>query len=1293
MLSRLRLPGIPLKNNWCLVAVALLWLAGLNAAPKHFAELADSALAHQQPDAALAASAALPGDTSISATICANEFYVFDGDSINQAGQYSAVFTASDGSDSIVSLDLTVLPLLAGGEAVTICGGNAYTFDGQLLSQTGTYQAVLIGSNGCDSVATLELTVLPSVATKLDASICIGSHYIFQGDTLTASGIYTATFPAANGCDSLVVLDLDVVPFFDQNLSVSICAGESYIFGADTLDEAGVYVDSLTATGGCDSVVTLRLSVLPIASTFFEIGVCTGSSYIFQGDTLTQSGTYVESLTAVNGCDSVVVLALTVADYFDVLLETSICAGESYIFGNDTLRLPGVYTDSLTAAGGCDSTVTLTLSVLPVQTSTATATICAGDTLDVNGRSLTEAGVYDFILTGENGCDSTVTLTLSVLPTSATSLQATICKGETYDFNGDTLAAPGIYTQTLPAANGCDSTLTLTLTVLPTSATLLEATICDNEALDFNGDTLTTAGTYLYTFAAQNGCDSTVTLTLNVLPTSSDIVDAAICAGEIYVFNNDTLRTTGHYTYLFAAANGCDSTVTLVLDVLPAPATALADTICDTYAYPFNGQNLTMPGIYEAILTAANGCDSTVTLTLSVLPVQTSSFSVSTCAGTPYVFNNQALTQSGSFDFILGGANGCDSTVTVNLTVLPVPQTSVEASICAGDFYEYDGDTLSTAGAYTFKYVAANGCDSVVTVQLEARPLLSSDLNLSLCEGSSYLFGGDTLTASGIYTDTLSGSNGCDSIATLRLTFLPGFETKLEASICNGESYEFDGQNLTESGMYNLDLTATGGCDSLVTLTLTVLPLSSSTSTANICAGATYAFNGQNLTESGTYTATLIGANGCDSTAVLQLTVLSAITTNIAATLCFTETYPFNGDTLSASGNYTATLVGSNGCDSTVVLDLTVLPAQSSILSATICAGDAYEYAGDTLTAAGNYDFVLKGTNGCDSTVTLQLAVLPLAQGAFAAVVCEGKPFEYNGQVLSTSGTYSFTFPGAAANGCDSLVTLSLTIFPVIPPTEVAATVCAGQSYDFYGTVLTQSGNYTAQLPSATGCDSTIALALIVRPAISSVFTVGICTGDSYTFNGQSLSAPGTYSAVLPAANGCDSTVTLTLQVFAVNTAVTLQSSTLTAQAANASYQWINCNGNTPIAGATGVSYTPAASGDYAVAVTENGCTDTSACQFVQVVSAYEPLVGVEWSLLPNPASLHTTVVFQTALSETLWLQIYDPTGRLLRSQQVDTGTQQIELDLQGLPDGLLFVRLFDAQKATTTKGLVKAEN
>ncbi len=146
----------------------------------------------------------------------------------------------------------------------TICQGDSVLVVNIWFSQTGEYFISTLASNGCDSLVHLDLRVLPSLETNLTASICDGESYLFGNRTLTQSGAYVDSLQSISGCDSLVRLDLQVLPSLEANLTASICTGESYLFGNRTLTQSGAYVDSLQSISGCDSLVRLDLRVISL---------------------------------------------------------------------------------------------------------------------------------------------------------------------------------------------------------------------------------------------------------------------------------------------------------------------------------------------------------------------------------------------------------------------------------------------------------------------------------------------------------------------------------------------------------------------------------------------------------------------------------------------------------------------------------------------------------------------------------------------------------------------------------------------------------------------------------------------------------------------------------------------------------------------------------------------------------------------------------------------------------------------------------------------------------------------
>ena len=180
------------------------------------------------------------------------------------AGIYSYTFATADGCDSTVNVDLTILPVYDIAETVIICDGDTYTLpDGSSTSAAGDYVSNLTTGAGCDSVITTTIVVNELFATSLEPAICDDEFYTLPDGSLTASaGTYSFTLTATNGCDSAVTVDLTVYPTYATSFSASICSGDNYVLPDGTTlisPTAGSYPVTLTSVNGCDSVVTVNL--------------------------------------------------------------------------------------------------------------------------------------------------------------------------------------------------------------------------------------------------------------------------------------------------------------------------------------------------------------------------------------------------------------------------------------------------------------------------------------------------------------------------------------------------------------------------------------------------------------------------------------------------------------------------------------------------------------------------------------------------------------------------------------------------------------------------------------------------------------------------------------------------------------------------------------------------------------------------------------------------------------------------------------------------------------------------
>ena len=150
-------------------------------------------------------------------------------------------------------------------------------------------------------------------------------------------------------------------------------------------------------------------------------------------------------------------------------------------------------------------------------------------------------------------------------------------------------------------------------------------------------------------------------------------------------------------------------------------------------------------------------------------------------------------------------------------------------------------------------------------------------------------------------------------------------------------------------------------------------------------------------------------------------------------------------------------------------------------ISETLCYGDSYEWNGQVYAKSGEYSQTFTAANGADSIVTLNLTILaavPLTEET--AIVCHGESFDWQGTTYTESGEYSVTLKNV--NGCDSVVLLHLHVLSAVAPTSEEVTVAYGETYEWHGVVYAESGSYTITLQDENGCDYQATLHLTVLP-------------------------------------------------------------------------------------------------------------------------------------------------------------------------------------------------------------------
>ncbi len=298
--------------------------------------------------------------------------------------------------------------------------------------------------------------------------LCPQDSVFIYDEWIFSAGIYYNYLPSAfTGCDSLV--ERIMVEYYNEipvTLSeLTLCEGESYLYNNNWLTETGIYLDTLASAYDCDSIVSLSLDYYDAAYTYQDSQLCPEEDLTFGDQLITQGGSYFDTLATTNGCDSIIELTVTELSLKETYLEDGFCKNSTYIYNGEILTNPGTYEYMFMTSDGCDSLITLELTEHQTYNMDLDIKICEGSYYLFGDEELEEAGEYLKVMTTSEGCDSIITVSLTVLPDTEREMRDTICEGETYAFGELDLFAAGIYFDTIMNSNGCDSLIVLDLEV------------------------------------------------------------------------------------------------------------------------------------------------------------------------------------------------------------------------------------------------------------------------------------------------------------------------------------------------------------------------------------------------------------------------------------------------------------------------------------------------------------------------------------------------------------------------------------------------------------------------------------------------------------------------------------------------------------------------------------------------------------------------------------------------------------------------------------------------------------
>lgn len=589
------------------------------------------------------------------------------------------------------------------------------------------------------------------------------------------------------------------------------------------------------------------------------------------------------------------------------------------------------------------------------------------------------------------------------------------------------------------------------------------------------------AGTYHVIATSSIGCSDTSTVTITASgATSVNINSEVICEGETttliatpgasggtYVWNpggfttqtiNVSPAVSSSYTVTYTLG-GCSADATGSVTVNPVFNEVESIDVCE-------GTSVTYPDGFSEIITAntthtsnllsVDGCDSIVTSNVTMIPAFNVTENFQLCSGSDYTYPDGTVSNNITADethvSVLSSANGCDSTITTNITITSGYSTVVDIDLCSGEDYTYaDGTTstnILTNETYVSDLMATNGCDSVVTENVIVEPVYNLVENISACENDVITYPDGTLaviTSSTSYTSALTTVSGCDSIIVTNVTMNPSYSQVQNQSVCEGSTITYpDGTSalITASTTHTSSLVASNGCDSTIVTNVTMNPRYNNIESVQLCTGSNYTYPdgtvSNNITVNETHVSVFNTVNGCDSIITTDITVVTGYNVNVDVNLCSGQDYTYADGTTSVNivtnESYTSTFLTSTGCDSLVTENVLVQPSFNAVENLSVCENELVSYPDGTtevVTASTSHTSNLVSVSGCDSIIVTNVVVIPAFQISQELVVCENETVLYpdgSSQVIVTSTSHTSALTSSL--GCDSVIITNVLMIP-----------------------------------------------------------------------------------------------------------------------------------------------------------------------------------------------------------------------------------------------------------------------
>ncbi len=200
--------------------------------------------------------------TLVDVKLCNAKNYFYNNINYTQSGIYDVFLKRKNGCDSLVKLNLVLNESLKLQQNVELCSNQTYTIGKNTYKISGTYIDTLKGKNTCDTILTTHLKIEDFIAKKKNVELCLGQSIKINNKLYTLPGVFGDTIKAFVGCDTVLTIEIKIKDFNTKNQKIQLCQGKNIKINNKFYDKTGIFIDTIKASIGCDTIFTLNLTII-----------------------------------------------------------------------------------------------------------------------------------------------------------------------------------------------------------------------------------------------------------------------------------------------------------------------------------------------------------------------------------------------------------------------------------------------------------------------------------------------------------------------------------------------------------------------------------------------------------------------------------------------------------------------------------------------------------------------------------------------------------------------------------------------------------------------------------------------------------------------------------------------------------------------------------------------------------------------------------------------------------------------------------------------------------------------